>query len=93
MSNKVASANVLDKLVGFGVKLIDFYNHLDIQTLFKAFLETMVAISCSCFPPMDSFNDDENDPPSRGQKQVNDTRDKKDQFSLYVFEKTEYFLI
>lgn len=93
MSSTVVPPNVFDKLIGLGVKLIDFYNYLDVQTMFKAFLETMVACACSCFPPMDSFVDDEDDPPSSEQKLVNTTktRDKAGQFFSCDFEKNSTF--
>lgn len=63
MATKTVSTDVTfyDKFVQLGVRLLEYYNQLDVKRCYTVFLEALMACACSCFPTMDldSYNEDE----------------------------------
>lgn len=66
----VASLNIFDKLFRSATKLADYQKYIDVESLYTAFVEAVLACACSCFPPMDAHITDDDDTPSE-QKRVN----------------------
>lgn len=66
-----ADVSVYDKFVQLCARLLEYCNNLDIKLCYTAFLETLMACACSCFPTMDldTYIDDVDS--STEQKKVN----------------------
>lgn len=63
-----ASSNIFEKIVQFGVRLLECQKYFDVKTFYAAFMEAMLACATSCFPTMDAIDAD--DTPSYEQKKV-----------------------
>lgn len=60
MIAKPVSMNVYDRLMQLVATLLDFHKYFNVKTFCSAFMETVAACACSCFPPIDMYTDDGN---------------------------------
>jgi hypothetical protein len=63
MTTKIDSvAQFIERFLGLGMRILDCKKFLDVKIVFSAFMETLVALSGSCFPAgIDAYNDDEDE--------------------------------
>lgn len=63
MTTKVDSVTqFVDRFLGLGMKILDCKKFLDVKVVFTALMETLLALSSSCFPAgIEAYDDDEDE--------------------------------
>lgn len=52
----------VDRFLGLGMKILDYKKFLDVKVVFSALMETLLALSSSCFPAgIEAYDDDEDE--------------------------------
>ncbi|KAL5241166.1 hypothetical protein ACI65C_008576 [Semiaphis heraclei] len=57
----VSSVKFVDRFIDLGSRILDCQKYLDVKIIFNSFLEALLACACSCYPAIDTFDDDEDD--------------------------------
>lgn len=61
-TDTIVSIEILNKAINFAARLLGFQNYqLDVKTMYAAFMETLLACACSCFPGLENDIKDEYD--------------------------------
>jgi len=62
MATKIDSpVKFVDIFIGLGSKILDCQKYLDVKIIYNSFLEALLACACSCYPAIDTFDQDEDD--------------------------------